>query len=101
MKKKLDTFVTGLLIGLAGPLLGFFVYGWIWAITNARNLEYFINKMFLSTREFQSPIVSLSLIINIIPFFIFLRTSRYRATRGVLASFFIYAAIGVFLFLRK
>lgn len=96
-RKKYDDMRLGMVVGLLAPLLGFLIYGLGWAAYFHRSLDYFINHVFLGISEMQSPIVSLSLLINLVPFFIFLRTKRYRSAQGVLAGLFIYVPVVLYL----
>jgi hypothetical protein len=96
-RKKFDTVLLGILIGLIGPFFGFLIYGGLWSAYFGKAFGYFVNEIFLNIPAFQSSIVSLSLLFNLIPFFAFLRTSRYYAARGVLASIFIYVPVVIYL----
>lgn len=95
--KKYDSLKIGLLIGLLGPFAGFIIYGLGWSLYFNRTLDYFINDVFLGMSSFQSPIVSLSLLFNLIPFFLFLKSSRMKSARGVLMAIFIYVPVVVYL----
>jgi hypothetical protein len=90
---RLDSVAAGVLLGLLAPVLGFFLYGWIHTTLVRPHLDmaFFIHDLFLGTREFQAPILSLSLIANLGLFFLLDRFSLYKAMRGVLTATFIYA----------
>ena len=95
-----DRFV-GFVVGLLVPVAGFFLYGSIhttW-IRPHLDMPFFINDLFLGTRQFQAPILSLSLIANLIPFFLFDRWYMYKAMRGVLVATFVHGAVIVILLL--
>ncbi len=96
-----DSTATGIVAGLLFPVLGFFLYGYVhttW-IRPHLDLPYFINDLFLGTRRFQAPILSLSLIANLLPFFLFDRQWMHKAMRGVVVATFIYGAVIVVLLL--
>ena len=92
----------GVVTGLIVPVIGFFLYGVVY-VTGIRphlQLGEFVNDLFFGTREYQSPILSLSLVANLVPFFLFDRNDKYKAMRGVILSSFIYGlAIVVLWFL--
>lgn len=88
----------GFVIGLLAPLLGFVLYGWYWSWKFFRPFTYFVNDVFLATTAFRSSIISLSLIINLIPFYIFIRKERYKSARGVIAAVFLYVPFVVYFY---
>jgi len=89
-----DSVRTGLLLGLLAPVLGFFLYAAIYttSIRPHTDLQWFIHDLFLGTRRFQSPILSLSLIANLPLFFWFDRKAMPKAMRGVIMATFVYGA---------
>lgn len=89
---RLDSVATGVVLGLLVPVLGFFLYGWIHTtlIRPHLDLQFFIHDLFLGTRRFQAPILSLSLIANLGLFFLLDRFALAKAMRGVLTATFIY-----------
>ncbi len=96
-KKKYDSMPLGLAAGLISPVVGFAIYGFLWSIYFQKPFDYFVNTIFIGVQAFQSSIVALSLIFNLVPFFIFLRTDRYRSGRGVLLALFIYVPLVLYL----
>lgn len=96
-RKKYDELKFGLLIGLFAPVIGFIIYGFSWSMYWNRTFSYFFNDVFLGLQNFQSSILSLSLLMNLLPFFIFIRSERYRSARGVLAAIFVYVPFVVYL----
>jgi len=95
--KKYDTLPLGAVIGVFAPVIGFILYGFFWSYYFGKTLSYFINDIFLGVPTFQSSILTLSLIINLVPFFIFIRTERYKSARGVLLAIFIYVPVVLYL----
>lgn len=87
----------GLILGLIGPFFGFLIYGLLWSLYFKKPFAYFVEDVFLGISEFQSSIVALSLLFNLVPFFIFLRKDRYKSARGVLLALFIYVPIVLYL----
>jgi hypothetical protein len=96
-KKKYDSMPLGLALGMISPVIGFAIYGLLWSIYFEKPFDYFVNNIFIGVHAFQSSIVALSLIFNLVPFFIFLRTDRYRSGRGVLLALFIYVPLVLYL----
>jgi hypothetical protein len=94
-----DSMGIGLLSGLLAPLLGFFGYAamYVGAIRPHVDLAFFIHDLFLGTREFQAPVLTLSLFANLALFFAFDRWELYRAMRGVISATFLYAMVIVLL----
>lgn len=94
-----DSVPVGVLLGLIVPVLGFFIYGYIHttAIRPHLDLQYYIHDLFLGTRQFQAPILSLSLIANLAVFFLFNKLDRPKTMRGILIATFIYGIVIVVL----
>lgn len=90
---RLDDVRIGFLLGMLAPVAGFFLYGWFhtsWLRPHL-DMHFFVQELFLGTREFRSPILSLSLIAEVPLFFWLDRRGAYRAMRGVLFAMFLYA----------
>ncbi|MEO8588250.1 MAG: hypothetical protein ABI432_02690 [Flavobacteriales bacterium] len=87
-----DSVRLGILCGLLFPVLGFLGYAGLYVTGIRPHLEfsYFVHDLFLGTREYQAPILSLSLIANLAPFFWFDRKEMHQAMRGVIMASFIY-----------
>ena len=88
-----DKFFTGLICGLAAPLIAFSVYSKIKfpgePLTNI--FDHVIGLGLLSV------MISLSVFINLLVFFLFIWQKADRSSKGVLAATFIYAFIVVIL----
>jgi hypothetical protein len=94
-----DSLALGLVLGLLAPVLGFFGYAAIYvsSIRPHLDLAYFINDLFLGTRQYQAPVLTLSLIANLALFFLFDRLGKPRAMRGVIMATFLYGFVIMFL----
>jgi len=94
-----DSVPVGIVLGLLVPVLGFFIYGYIHTtvIRPHLDLQFYINDLFLGTRQFQGPILSLSLIANLAVFFLFNRLRMAETMRGILISTFLYGIVIVVL----
>ena len=88
---KIDV-IKGSLLGIIAPILALMVYiVFIKEIT----LEYFINN-FITDKNLP-PIISLSLLINLVLFFVKLRFDKDEQSRGILFSTFLYGVVIVLL----
>ncbi len=84
-----DNFFTGLICGLAAPLIAFSVY------TKIRFPEEALMNVFQHVKALGivSTMISLSVFVNLLVFFLFIWSNADRSSKGVLASTFIYAFI--------
>ena len=81
-----------MIVGLLFPVLGFLGYAGLY-VTGIRphlGFSYFVTDLFFGTRAYQAPILSLSLIANLAPFFWFDRKEMHAAMRGVIMASFVY-----------
>ncbi len=90
---RFDTFPVGLISGLLFPIVGFFAYGLLYTMVIRPNhdMHWYVYDLFLSTDEFRTRLVSLSLIADAGLFFWFDRKGHQNAMRGVITALFIYA----------
>lgn len=90
-----DDRALGLVTGLSAPVVGFLVYGLIYTELMHPHLDlgYFIHDLFLGTRRFQAPVLTLSLIADVPLFFLYDKLGRFEAMRGVVVSMFLYGAL--------
>lgn len=88
--KRFNKTWIGFLIGVIAPVFGFLLYGWYWSWKFFRPFSYFVNDVFIRIPTFRSSIITLSLLINLVPFLIFMRTDRYQSAKGVMAGVFLY-----------
>lgn len=96
-----DSFALGFILGLLFPVLGFFGYGGIYvtAIRPHHDIHWFVYDLFLSTGEYRSQILSLSLIADAFLFFGFDHFGYERSMKGVIAAMLLYAIVVIaFLF---
>lgn len=94
-----DSQALGFMLGLFVPVLGFLGYAGIY-VTSIRphlDLPYFVHDLFLGTREYQAPVLTLALIANLALFFLFDRLEKPKAMRGVITATFVYAFVIVLL----
>ena len=98
MANKLNTFAAGMIVGLIGPVIGFFLYGLYFCYRFLTSMSYFVTDVFFGTKPYQSPIATLSLLFNLGLFFLFLKLNWERGAQGILGATFVYVPIIVFLF---
>jgi hypothetical protein len=84
LKSKLDKIWVGIVIGLLGVVVGFFVFGFYWITANSSTMGYFIDTVFLGTGFFQDKIVTVSVLFDVILFFVFMQMKYYNLCKGLL-----------------
>jgi hypothetical protein len=94
-----DSMLLGVIGGLIAPVIGFLLYAtmYVTAIRPQHDMAYFINDLFFGTRQYQAPVLSLSLLANLALFFIFDKFGKPLAMRGVILATFIYGVVIVVL----
>lgn len=89
--KPYDSFLWGMVTGLFGSVLSFFLLAGITLLRYPNwDLAYFINDVFLGTRDYISPILSFCLVLDVPLFFLMIRWKMDRFAKGVLGVFFIF-----------
>jgi len=87
---KKDALLTGILSGIIGPIIGFFLYYlMVFRHRSVMSLLYHAKES-----HFLSALLSLSLIANLALFFIFIKLNADTSARGVLLVTIIYAIVG-------
>ncbi len=91
----------GLVAGLLAPAAGFLLYGLLYVnvIRPHQDLAWFVEDLFLGTRRYQAPVLSLSLLADVPLFFWFDHKGRVEAMRGVVTALFIHGAVIVALWI--
>jgi len=89
MNSRFNSLTTGLLLGIAGPLLTLFV---IYLITTQDlSIKDYINQLIFF--KVYTHIISLSVIPNLLIFFTFIWLNKLKSARGVLLATIILALI--------
>jgi hypothetical protein len=89
MNQKLNTLITGLVVGIAGPIVTLYV---IYLITTQEiSIREYINQLIFF--KVYTHIISLSVIPNLLTFFIFIWLNKLKSARGVLLATIILALI--------
>lgn len=97
----MDSLAIGIILGLLGPVAGFFAYGTIYvtAIKSQYDLHWFVNDLFIGTPPLRARVLSLSLVADALIFFALDRFHLYKSMRGVIAAMLAYAVVVIiFLF---
>jgi len=97
VKQKFDSLPLGAVLGLISPILAMF--GYYLYFYSYMTIRGFIH--FLQLGNIYTPLLSLSVVINLLVFFIFIWTDRLFSARGVLLATFIYAGIVVYLKIKS
>ncbi len=91
MSKRYNNIRVGLVLGIVAPIIGFFVV----YLVGFRGMNFNEYLEMLSFRNKLSSILSLSVIPNLLLFFIFIWLDYLYSARGVLASTMLFALIVV------
>jgi hypothetical protein len=93
IKRQYDKLVAGLIPGLIGPWLGAWLFNLI-MFNHLSILEF--ARMIINTGSTHAPLISVSLIFNLVFFYLFLRNDMYNAAKGVIMAVFLYAPFVVY-----
>jgi hypothetical protein len=90
---KKDAVITGLVIGIVAPVVAFLLYYY------SKFSDYSIQELMrhIIVLRLLPPVISLSLVGNLLAFFIFIWLKADKSAKGVLLATFIYGAVIVFL----
>ena len=91
---KKDSVFLGLILGIIAPVIGFWLYYWTQFSDRYRPAGF---VRFITSVKLLSPIISLSLIANLLLFFIFIWLRWDRSSKGVLMATFAYAGVIAYL----
>lgn len=97
-KSRFDTFTYGLIAGILVALIGFLLFGLVWSLSTGSSLKYFITDIFLSTGMFQDKVVTMSLLLDVLLFFVFMRKDWLNFCKGILAVVIIGVPITIYLY---
>lgn len=84
---NLDTTVTGILSGIFVPIITFMIVYFV--MSGNQTLNDYLQRLF--DRNLQGHFISISVIPNLLVFFIFIWLYKMKAARGVLLSTFLWA----------
>ncbi|MBT3648627.1 MAG: hypothetical protein HN542_10345 [Flavobacteriales bacterium] len=93
LKMKFNRLWAGIVLGLIGPWFGFGIFYLI--VYNHRPFESFV-RMILNNSGTYSSVISVSILFNLIFFYLALRLEWYYMVRGIIMATLIYAPIIVY-----
>lgn len=98
IKKRGDNFVLGLLIGIAGLILGFLGFAMIFGWINGTTIRYFIDVVFIEFPHYKIHIVTVAILFDVLPFYLAIRKNYIQIARGIMGIILLgVIAIAVFL----
>lgn len=83
--RKLDNIWIGMLVGILGILVGFFLYAVVWSGMNDTSVRFFVEEIFLASNLFKDKIITISVLFNVLLFWICLRTEFFELGKGIMA----------------
>jgi hypothetical protein len=86
MKNRFDHILIGLSLGIVAPLI--VLYAFYLKVFYYITFSHFIVKM--SYLGLQTKIISLCVIANLLVFFIFIWTNKYKSANGIIMATFLY-----------
>ncbi len=85
IKASINKVWVGIVAGILGAILGFVIFGIGFGLKNDMTFKSFVFDVFLQVTDFQSRIVTFSMLIDVILFFIFIRKDYQEFCKGLLA----------------
>ncbi len=93
MRSNLNNhFWMGFVLGVVCPVIALIVISIVYSFNSDKAPLYFLQEA-MQTKGLQAGLIKLSLIFNLVPFFLFMRKNNYRHGYGVLGATLIYAFI--------
>lgn len=94
-KGKIDHVGYGILGGILGAVIGFFLFGLGFSWLNEIYMSEFINDVFLGSalQDFQSRILSFSMLLDIVLFFLLIRRGYEEFCKGLIVVLVISVAV--------
>jgi hypothetical protein len=84
-KERFNKVWVGVVLGLLGAILGFVIFGLIFALKEDMTFYEFYRDVFLGVANFQSRIISFSVLLDIVMFYIFIRKDYQQMCKGIMA----------------
>ena len=90
--------VIGILIGLLGVLIGYFAFACIFTWKEDLPITSFFEDVFLRMEDFQSRILSFSMLADVVLFFLLLRRGYEEFCKGILIVLVVSVAVIAWLY---
>lgn len=100
MKQRWDKAWVGVLVGIIGAAIGFVLFGYYGAATQEVSWTHFIHTVFVdrSMLQFQDKVVTISILLDVVLFFIFMRLEWYNLCKGLLGVVIAAVPVAVYLY---
>ena len=97
-QKKYDNMWVGLGVGVAGALFGFLIFAAGFSLFNHISIREFITDIFLGVQDFQSRIITFSMLADVVLFFVLLKKNYLNLCKGIMAVMVISVAVVAMLY---
>lgn len=94
---KLNNTFLGWAIGLVGPVFGFLIFALLWTTYYQKPMSYLWKDIVLQFQELHSPVLTLSLVFNLLIFMLFNKFDHIKTARGILGATFLYVPVVFYL----
>ena len=88
----------GLGVGVAGAIVGFLIFATGFSLYNDITIKEFITDIFLGVQDFQSRIVTFSMLVDVVLFFVLLKKNYQNLCKGIMAVMVISVAVVAMLY---
>jgi hypothetical protein len=85
LREKIDHVWVGMVTGVLGAIVTFALFGIGFSLFNHCSFGSFFKDTFLGVQDFQSRIVTFSMLGNVILFFVFIRKDYNKFCKGLMA----------------
>jgi hypothetical protein len=97
-KHKFDHMLWGIAAGILGACLGFLIFGMFIAAVQDVSFGRFIETLVEGTDTFHDKLVTVSILIDVVIFFIMIRKEYYEFCKGILAVVIVSVPVAVYLY---
>ncbi len=98
MRERYNKVWIGVVLGIVGAILGFLMFGFGFALKEDMTFGEFYRDVFLGVDNFQSRIVTFSMLIDVVLFFLFIRKDYQELCKGIMAVLILAVAVVAWLY---